>query len=61
MCIRDRVEDDLVIALTVEAMLAQLGCTQEAAAEMATYLQHQPDADDAPLMRNELARWRQAD
>ena len=42
-------------------LLAQLGCTQEAAAEMATYLQHQPDADDAPLMRNELARWRQAD
>lgn len=41
-------------------VLAQLGRPQEAAAEMATYLQHQPEADDAPLMRSQLARWRRA-
>jgi regulator of sirC expression with transglutaminase-like and TPR domain len=41
-------------------VLAQLGRPQEAAAEMAAYLQHQPDADDAPLMRTRLAHWRRA-
>jgi len=41
-------------------VLAQLGRPQEAAAEMSTYLQHQPDAADATLLRTQLARWRRA-
>jgi regulator of sirC expression with transglutaminase-like and TPR domain len=41
-------------------VLAQLGQTHEAAAEMTTYLQHEPAADDAPLMRTQMAGWRRA-
>ncbi|MBA4177771.1 MAG: transglutaminase [Leptothrix sp. (in: Bacteria)] len=41
-------------------VLAQLGRPGEAATEMATYLQHQPEAGDAPQMRAQLARWRSA-
>ncbi|MDP2004928.1 MAG: transglutaminase-like domain-containing protein [Rubrivivax sp.] len=40
--------------------LGQVGRPQEAAVEMSTYLQYQPDADDAPLMRTHLTRWRRA-
>ena len=41
-------------------VLAQMGRPQEAAVAMAAYLQHEPDADDAPLMRAQLAHWRRA-
>lgn len=41
-------------------LLAQLGRLHEASAEMRVYLEQQPEADDAPAMRAQLARWRRA-
>ena len=38
--------------------LAQLGRRGQAAEELSTYLQHRPDASDAPALRRELAAWR---
>jgi regulator of sirC expression with transglutaminase-like and TPR domain len=40
--------------------LAQLGQHQQAAIELASYLQQVPDAGDAELLRRELAQWRRA-
>jgi regulator of sirC expression with transglutaminase-like and TPR domain len=39
-------------------VLAQLGRPQEAATELAIYLQHEPDAADAQQMLAQLALWR---
>ncbi len=41
-------------------VLARLGRHGEAARELAAYLQHRPDATDAPQLREELAQWRRA-
>jgi regulator of sirC expression with transglutaminase-like and TPR domain len=41
-------------------VLARLGRLPEAVDEMSTYLQQQPDADDAAAMRDQLARWRRS-
>jgi regulator of sirC expression with transglutaminase-like and TPR domain len=41
-------------------VLAQLGRHADACASMVTYLKNRPDADDAPALRRELARWRRA-
>jgi regulator of sirC expression with transglutaminase-like and TPR domain len=41
-------------------VLARLGRHSEAARELAVYLQHRPDASDAPQLREELAQWRRA-
>jgi regulator of sirC expression with transglutaminase-like and TPR domain len=38
--------------------LFQLGLVEQAADELRTYLEHRPDADDAPALRRELAAWR---
>jgi regulator of sirC expression with transglutaminase-like and TPR domain len=38
--------------------LARLGRRGQAAEELAAYLQHRPEASDAPAMRRELAAWR---
>ncbi len=38
--------------------LAQLGRRGQAADELATYLDHRPNASDAPALRRELAAWR---
>jgi regulator of sirC expression with transglutaminase-like and TPR domain len=38
--------------------LARLGRRGQAAEELAAYLQHRPEARDAPAMRRELAAWR---
>ena len=39
-------------------VLAQLGRRGQAAEELSAYLQHRPDASDAPALRRELASWR---
>ena len=41
-------------------VLARLGRHNEAAHELAIYLQYRPDAADAPRLREELAQWRRA-
>ena len=41
-------------------VLARMGQHDEAAHELAAYLQHRPDATDAPRLRQELAQWRRA-
>ena len=41
-------------------VLARMGQHNEAARELAAYLQHRPDAIDAPQLRQELAQWRRA-
>ena len=41
-------------------VLARMGQHNEAAHELAAYLQHRPDATDAPQLRLELAQWRRA-
>ena len=41
-------------------VLARLGRHGEATLELAAYLQHRPDATDAPQLREELAQWRRA-
>jgi regulator of sirC expression with transglutaminase-like and TPR domain len=38
--------------------LARLGRRGQAAEQLATYLEHRPEASDAPAMRRELAAWR---
>ncbi len=38
--------------------LAELGCPGQAAADLAAYLEHRPEAPDADAMRGLLARWR---
>ena len=38
--------------------LAQLGRRGQAADELSAYLDHRPDASDAPALRRELAAWR---
>ncbi len=58
----------LVILLPQEArerrelvlVLAQLGRHEQAAQQLAAYLQNSPDSDDGPALRDELARWRRA-
>ena len=59
----------LVILLPQEArerrelalVLAQLGQHEQAAQELAAYLQNSPDSADGQALRDELARWRRAD
>lgn len=41
-------------------VLARLGQHNDAARELAAYLQHRPDASDASQLREELAQWRRA-
>ena len=38
--------------------LFELGRRTQAADDLATYLRHRPDADDAAALRRELAAWR---
>ncbi len=60
------VQQRLVILLPLEweerrdhaLALARLGRRGQAAEELATYLQHRPEASDAAAMRRELAAWR---
>ena len=40
-------------------VLADLGRLEEAMADLALYLEHRPDADDAPRLRRQLAAWQQ--
>jgi regulator of sirC expression with transglutaminase-like and TPR domain len=40
-------------------VLADLGRFDEAASDLALYLEHRDDADDAPRLRRQLAAWRQ--
>jgi regulator of sirC expression with transglutaminase-like and TPR domain len=41
-------------------VLKQLGRSAKACVELALYLQHQPDAEDAAALRRELLDWQRA-
>jgi regulator of sirC expression with transglutaminase-like and TPR domain len=41
-------------------VLAELGARREAAAALTLYLEHCPDADDAPTLARHLAAWQAA-
>lgn len=52
--------DDLLERRDRALIDGQLGRLDRACADLAAYLQAHPDAEDAPALRGQLARWRQA-
>ncbi|MCB1994578.1 MAG: tetratricopeptide repeat protein [Burkholderiaceae bacterium] len=52
--------DDLLERRDRALIDGQLGRLDRACTDLAAYLQAHPDAEDAPALRDQLARWRQA-